>query len=67
MRALVRLKFQEPHTRGVLLSTGSLTIEEAKERFGDSVWCRNALGCGIPPQGYLGKILEDLRDELSQL
>ena len=31
MRALVRLKFQEPHTRGVLLSTGSLTIEEAKE------------------------------------
>lgn len=59
MLALLRLKFQDPHLKGLLLDTGDTTLVE-KNHWKDTIWgvC-NGVG-----QNMLGKLLMQVRDEI---
>lgn len=59
MSDLIRIKFQQPYFKDLLVSTGDTYIEETNH-WGDTFWgvCRGA------GQNRLGKILMGIRDEL---
>jgi N-glycosidase YbiA len=60
MRELLRRKFAHPELRALLLATGKKELVEIN-RFGDRFWGV----CGGTGQNHLGKILMDVRREIS--
>lgn len=64
MEDLLRLKFQNPHYRRLLLGTGGATLIEGND-WGDTFWGQSPADSGVG-QNHLGKLLMKIRYEIRE-